>query len=116
MIANINFRVAFENISKFLKPGGDCLVTFMTKNPIFEIYEKLAADNKWNRFMKDVEKFVSPYQHSNDPMTEVCNYLSECSFSRFKVYERERLFIYENIDILKGKINGKEQHSLKMQV
>lgn len=74
----------------------------MTKNPIFEIYERLAADIKWSKYMKDVKNYISPYQHSDNPIAEVTSYLSDCGFSHYKVYEKDRLYVYQTIDILRG--------------
>lgn len=74
----------------------------MTKNPIFDIYEKLSADIKWSRFMNDVNNYISPYQNSSNPFIELNAYLKTCGFSDYKVYEKDRLYVYQSIDILRG--------------
>lgn len=86
-----------------MKPGGDCLISFMTNNPIFEIYERLANDPKWSIYMEDVKKFVTPYQHSKNAVKEISDYLEKSMFTKYKVVERDRIFIYQNINILRGK-------------
>uniref|UniRef100_A0A1B0EU94 Methyltransferase domain-containing protein n=1 Tax=Lutzomyia longipalpis TaxID=7200 RepID=A0A1B0EU94_LUTLO len=59
-----------KNIYNLLADDGDCLLAFLANMPIFEIYEQMARSIKWAPYMKDVHKFVSPYQHSEKPAEE----------------------------------------------
>lgn len=42
-----NQRMAISNIYNLLDNNGDCLLTFLVRNPIFEIYNKMAKTVKW---------------------------------------------------------------------
>ncbi|CAB3362193.1 Hypothetical predicted protein [Cloeon dipterum] len=68
-------KLAFSNLSELLLPGGELLVVFLASAPLFTIYERLAKDSTWSRYMKDVSKFVSPYQHVANPEDELKSHL-----------------------------------------
>lgn len=103
----IFFRNAFRNIYHLLKPGGDCLITLLAQNPIFEVYERMAQSVKWNKHMMDVHSFISPYQHSLDPVAEINDYLDENQFSGTRIVEmKDRLYIFPNIDILRSSLKS----------
>jgi hypothetical protein len=40
------------NMYELLEPNGDLLLVFLARNPIFTAYERLAAGNKWGRYMQ----------------------------------------------------------------
>ena len=58
---NIYFRIAFTNIYNLLTRGGACLLTFLGHMPVYDVYRTLARNAKWNYWLRDVERFVSPY-------------------------------------------------------
>ncbi len=43
---------AMRNIHRLLGPGGEALVVFLAKNPLFDAYRRMAADPRWQRIMK----------------------------------------------------------------
>ncbi|CAG9785604.1 unnamed protein product [Diatraea saccharalis] len=57
-------ETAFCNIFDLLEKGGQCLLTFLGHNPMFDVYRILAKSNKWSCWLEDVEKFISPYHDS----------------------------------------------------
>lgn len=97
-----NQRRAVQNLYSLLLPGGDCLLVFLGKIPIFDIYKQMSQNARWSKYMTDVDEFVSPYQHSNDPADEFGSLLYESGFSEFSVEMREKYFIYEGVDLLKS--------------
>lgn len=59
-----NFRRAFENIFNLLDKEGECFIILVAYNPVFEVYRTLTKDEKWNTWVHDVEKYISPYHDS----------------------------------------------------
>lgn len=46
--------LAMRNIHSLLKENGNCLMAFIGKMKIFDIYEDMAQMRKWEKFMHDV--------------------------------------------------------------
>ena len=45
--------VALDNIHRLLEPnGGEALLVFLAKNPLFEVYRKMAAKPEWASIME----------------------------------------------------------------
>lgn len=97
-----NQKKAIQNIHDLLKPKGDCLVVFLAQNPIFEIYKRMSESPKWAKYMADVDKFISPYQYSKNPADDFGSLLYASGFSEYRVEVREKLFIFEGLDVLKS--------------
>lgn len=88
-----------------LKPGGDVLLTFLASNPIFEIYERLSKMGRWQSYMENFKKYVSPYQKSKDPVGELEDILKDVGFDIIICKAEERLYIYPNVAVLKSNHN-----------
>lgn len=97
-----NQRQALGNIYDLLNVNGDCLVAFLASNPIFEIYKELAKSMKWAKYMNDVNRFISPYQYSKNPVEEFGKMLGLAGFAEHTVVVRDKLFVYDGLDILKS--------------
>lgn len=93
---------AIQNLYKLCKPDGDVLVIFLAQNPIFEIYQQMANTKRWSKYMTDVERFISPYQNSNAPAEDFSRLLLESGFREFQVEVREKVYMFEGIDLLKS--------------
>uniref|UniRef100_P0DY82 4-vinylphenol methyltransferase 2 n=2 Tax=Locusta migratoria TaxID=7004 RepID=4VMT2_LOCMI len=63
-------RLAVKNIHKLLVPGGEAVFSVIANMALCDAYEEMAKEPRWALYMQDVEKFVSPYQHSEDPVGE----------------------------------------------
>ncbi|KOB71509.1 Juvenile hormone acid methyltransferase, partial [Operophtera brumata] len=59
-----NQETAFRNIYKLLAENGDCLLMFLGHMPIFDVYRRLARKSKWGAWLRDVDRYVSPYHDS----------------------------------------------------
>lgn len=94
-----------ENIFSLLQEEGDCLLVFLANNPIFDVYLEMSQTDKWNQYMKDVRKYISPYQYSKDPKTEFGNVIFAAGFKNYKIEVRERIFVFEGVENLKSKSN-----------
>lgn len=98
-----NQENAIQNMYKLLKPNGDMLVVFLAQNPIFEIYAQMSQSKKWAKYMTDVDRFISPYQYSNNPADQFGKLLCASGFTEYSVEIQEKLFIFEGIDLLKSR-------------
>lgn len=97
-----NQKKAIQNIYNLLDAGGDCLLVFLGKNPIFEIYKELSKNEKWSKYMTDVDRFISPYQYSKNPADDFGSVLFASGFTNYSVEIREKLFIFEGVELLKS--------------
>lgn len=93
------------NMYKLLKPGGTVLMGFLAFSPAYDIYEKLSKFSIYERYMKDVRNFISPYHHSEDPIGLFKSYLDTAGFQARHVEIRDQVYIYENIEQLKSKLS-----------
>lgn len=93
---------AIQNLYKLCKPNGDVLVIFLAQNPIYEIYQQMAKNQRWSKYMTDVERFISPYQNSDEPADDFSRLLVESGFREYQVEVREKLYVFEGIDVLKS--------------
>ncbi|XP_049855429.1 juvenile hormone acid O-methyltransferase-like [Schistocerca gregaria] len=63
-------RRAVQNIHKLLVSGGEAVFSVMASMTHYTAFEEMARDSRWAQYMQDVEQFVSPYQHSEDPESD----------------------------------------------
>lgn len=96
-------RRAFANIFHMLKPGGDCLISMLARMPIFEVYKRMAKQPKWAEYLQDVAECISPYQDASDPVALAGTYLKEFFYGSYEAHIRERLYVYDDVNTLKGK-------------
>lgn len=85
-----------------LKADGQIMLTFLAKNPIYDIYEEMSKMEKWVPFKKDLKKFVSPYHNSTDPEDEVRTLLKKVGFHVSVCRSERRCYSYPNLATLNG--------------
>ncbi len=68
--------VALRNIHRLLETGGEALLVFLARNPVFEVYRRVAKMPRWQQYMSDVERFVPCHQDSTDPAAAFAGQLS----------------------------------------
>lgn len=100
-----NQMLALQNIHKLLKPNGNCLLAFISNMAIFDIYEDMAQTTRWGKFMYDVDRYISPYQHVKDPAEQATRYLEEIGFRDIRVEAKPMTFHYNGVPLLKSKYN-----------
>lgn len=44
-------NVALLNIHRLLEEGGEALLVFLAKNPLFDAYRRLSLNNEWSEYM-----------------------------------------------------------------
>ncbi|XP_058832339.1 juvenile hormone acid O-methyltransferase [Topomyia yanbarensis] len=107
-------NVAFSNIYNLLKPGGDCLLVFLARNPIFDIYDQMSRSSKWTKYMTDVDKYISPYQHCENPTGEIEEILSSVGFTKYQIQITDRVYVYEGMESLKKAVQAVNPFSERM--
>lgn len=95
-------KAALQNIYNLLKPGGDCLHMFLVNASIFDAYKEMSRNPKWSKYMEDVDKFITPYQKSNNPKAEFESLLNETQFSNIQVKVRDKIIAYDDMSNFKG--------------
>ncbi|KAI8424492.1 hypothetical protein MSG28_002962 [Choristoneura fumiferana] len=89
-------RVAFTNVYDMLAEGGNCLIIFLGRNTVYEIYDRLSRQLKWNEDLTHVRtKFLSPYFDSKDPESELRNTMERIGFKDINVRAPLKTFIFD---------------------
>lgn len=95
-----------KNMFEMLKPGGEILLTFLANNPIYDIYETMAKSNKWAQYMTNVNKYISPYHHFEEPETELENILKKEGFIVHLCRAEKRAYTFPNFTVLASTQNS----------
>ncbi|XP_026465527.1 juvenile hormone acid O-methyltransferase-like [Ctenocephalides felis] len=101
-----NQKRAAKNIYDLLLPGGDCLLVFLARNPIFDVYRRMASNPRWAPYMKDADRFVSPYQDIENPHKLLKQHLTDAGFEQIHCETRDRVFVFDGIDILSESVRA----------
>jgi hypothetical protein len=100
------FRQAIANMYKLLKDGGTVLMGFLASAPpLYDIYEKLSKFKVYEKYMEDVNNFISPYHYLKDPINQFKIYLDETGFQIKHLELRDQVYIYDSVDQLKSKFS-----------
>ncbi|XP_066245436.1 juvenile hormone acid O-methyltransferase [Euwallacea similis] len=100
----VDQRKVFENIFKLMKPGGDMLLSFLGRNPIFEVYQNISQNIHWAPYFK--KEMVSPYHECEDPQQVIMQMLMDVGFSNWKCVVADRTYVYKNWRQLKASITA----------
>ncbi|XP_069675150.1 juvenile hormone acid O-methyltransferase-like [Periplaneta americana] len=99
-------RRAVRNIFNLLRPGGEALIVFVAKCPIFNVYNSQYQKPEWRIYMEDVHRFISPYHQSEDPGEEFNELLREVGLDVIKCECRKNEYTYNSTDCLKESIKA----------
>ncbi|XP_045447646.1 juvenile hormone acid O-methyltransferase-like [Melitaea cinxia] len=99
-------EVAFTNIYDLLSEGGDCFLVFLGHIPVFDIYRALSRSTRWNFWLKDVDRFVSPYHDCQDPEKEVKRMMTSIGFTSVEVECLKKSFVYSSLDAVKRAVTA----------
>lgn len=90
-----NPRICLETFHKLLKPNGDVLLWWSPNKR--NAYEELAKNDRWSKYMTDIDRFIPQYQYWEHPETEFQRLLNECGFTNcsVKVYDKTDNRSYE---------------------
>ncbi|XP_044728719.1 juvenile hormone acid O-methyltransferase-like [Chrysoperla carnea] len=90
-------RQAFQNIYDSLKPNGDVLVAYLAEYPLFSIYETISKLKKWEPYMIDYKKFVSPYHNNFDTENNHKDILKNIGYDYVECKCERRTFVYKDL-------------------
>lgn len=99
-------ETCLNNIFQLLQPGGETLLVFLAKNPLFTVYEKMSEKTEWQEYMKDVSNFVPVYQYKSDPAQIMSDLAEEVGFEIISCEAPMLEFVFENINYLKNAIKA----------
>lgn len=90
-----NPRICLETFHKLLKPNGDMLLWWSPNKR--NAYEEMAQNDRWSKYMTDIDRFLPQYQYWEHPETEFQRLLGECGFTdcSVKVYDKTDNRSYE---------------------
>ncbi|XP_045102473.1 juvenile hormone acid O-methyltransferase-like [Portunus trituberculatus] len=94
------------NIYQLLQPGGEALLVFLARNPLFTMYENMSMKERWQSYMQDVSNFVPVYQHKTDPAKAMADLAEDVGFEVVSCEAPELEFVFENINYLKNAIKA----------
>ncbi|CAG9578899.1 unnamed protein product [Danaus chrysippus] len=93
--------IAFSNINDLLVRGGDCLLVFLGHMPVFDVYRLLARSTRWSFWLKDVDRYVSPYHDCQDPEKDIKRMMTTIGFKNVEVKCVQKLFVYTSVEAVK---------------
>ncbi|XP_049855433.1 ubiquinone biosynthesis O-methyltransferase-like [Schistocerca gregaria] len=99
-------RHAIQNIHKLLVPGGE-VVFSITANMLFSAaFEDIAKDSRWSEHMQDLKKFIFPYEHCEDPLSEFSQLLKSEGLQVLRCYVAPQRVLFpskvQHTDFLKS--------------
>lgn len=96
-------RPVMKNIFNLLNPGGNCLLANVCQYSGFTIFNRLAKQPRYSPYMQDIEKFMPPFQFSENPSEEIENILNDIGFSEFTVEIKQDSWTFNGMENLKCK-------------
>ncbi|KAI5646171.1 methyltransferase domain-containing protein [Phthorimaea operculella] len=85
----------FSNIHDLLAEDGSCLLLFCGYTRVYDYYRALARHPKWQSVLKGLEKYISPYQDSQEPDKEVHRIMADVGFKNIRVEHESKTFFYD---------------------
>uniref|UniRef100_A0AB39A335 Juvenile hormone acid methyltransferase 2 n=1 Tax=Agrotis ipsilon TaxID=56364 RepID=A0AB39A335_AGRIP len=98
----MNQERAFTNIYNLLNEDGELFTIFLAGAPVFDVYRVLARNNKWSKWLQDVDKYVSPYHDMKEPEKVVEKMLEKIGFVDYNVRCKNSVFVFEDLHVLKN--------------
>ncbi|XP_053630408.2 juvenile hormone acid O-methyltransferase [Cherax quadricarinatus] len=99
-------RSCLNNIYQLLQPGGEALLVFLAKNPLFTMYQNMSLKTRWQQYMKDVKSYISVYQDKTDPAQVMADLAEDVGFQILSCEAPELEFVFDNINYLKNAIKA----------
>lgn len=97
-------KKALENINSLLLKDGKCLLVFVAQCPVFEMYEKMAENPKWQIYMKDVNEYIPRTQNMMQPAFHFTQMMEEAGFSNVDCTTLARSFAFSSTKMLKDSV------------
>ncbi|XP_013187166.1 juvenile hormone acid O-methyltransferase [Amyelois transitella] len=101
-----NQKAAFMNIFDLMADDGSCFLIFTGRNPIYDVYRTLSKTSKWAAWLKDVDRFISPYHETEDPEKEITQMLVHIGFRDIDVKRQKKYFVFDNAEDAKSAVKA----------
>ncbi|XP_069675126.1 juvenile hormone acid O-methyltransferase-like isoform X1 [Periplaneta americana] len=99
-------RIAITNIYNMLRPGGEAVLSVLTKSDVVAAIINQSKKNEWQPYVKDVEKSIAPYQHSKEPVEELRSLYKSAGFEIVDIKWRELSFDFKLTSKMKDFTTG----------
>ncbi|KAF8774770.1 juvenile hormone acid O-methyltransferase-like [Argiope bruennichi] len=96
-----NIKKALENIQSLMKNGGEALLVFVAQCPVFEMYERMAENERWKSYMEDANDFVPMTQHLAQPSFVFSQMMEEVGISPINCSTMNRTFAFTSTKMLR---------------
>lgn len=93
---------AFKNIYDLLEQDSECFLLIVDKLPVYDAYRSLARNTKWSTWIKDVERYISPYHDSQEPEKAITELMTNTGFDNIVVKLEEVFNVFNDVEGLKG--------------
>ncbi|XP_068632517.1 juvenile hormone acid O-methyltransferase [Battus philenor] len=107
---------AFKNIYDLLVRGGECLLIFLGHMPIFDVFRVLSRTNRWRPWLKDVDRFVSPYHDTQEPDKKIKVMMEGIGFHDVEVKRKEKTFIYDSVEAVKKAVKAVNPFKIPLEM
>nr|SIW59357.1 Juvenile hormone acid O-methyltransferase isoform A [Blattella germanica]SIW59358.1 Juvenile hormone acid O-methyltransferase isoform B [Blattella germanica]SIW59359.1 Juvenile hormone acid O-methyltransferase isoform C [Blattella germanica] len=102
----VDQRRAFNNISRLLRPGGEVLVLLVTTCSLFDVYSLQSKKSKWSQYLKDVQKYTSPFHTLSDAKEEFKRITKDANLSLLKCELKPNRHNYPSFAILQDSLQA----------
>lgn len=99
-----NQKLCVQNFHKLLKKGGDMLLVFLSHHPVYDFYKSQSENSRWARYVSDFDRFITPYQQSENPVEEFSKILEDSGFTNCRVKLETTHFVTEGVQNTYGKV------------
>ncbi|XP_045495340.1 juvenile hormone acid O-methyltransferase-like [Colias croceus] len=90
--------VVYTNIYNMLADEGECMLMFLGHVSFYDALRNFAKNSRWSPWMKDLEKYLSPYHDSQDPEKEIKRLMYKIGFTHVDVKYKPKTFLYDSAD------------------
>ncbi|CAN7986460.1 unnamed protein product, partial [Ixodes hexagonus] len=66
-------RSALANIARLMAPGGECLLQFCARTPVYALWRDFAQMSRWRSCIKNIEDYIPPSQDEEDLLSYLEN-------------------------------------------
>ncbi|XP_037050642.1 juvenile hormone acid O-methyltransferase-like [Bradysia coprophila] len=98
-----NLSVAFENMHKLLKTGGDILILHIAQAVSFRIYKRLSQKDQWKKYMFDLDSNVPAADDVDQQIIEFKNMFRRIGFSHCRIDATNETYTFDNKVLFKRK-------------
>nr|XP_018901041.1 PREDICTED: juvenile hormone acid O-methyltransferase-like [Bemisia tabaci] len=75
-----DLELAFENVYKLLRPGGQVLLTFPVSRQYQRLYKQMQEREPWSKMLKGAHREIPNYFLNGDPITEFLSIVTKVGF------------------------------------